>query len=201
MESIWQNNVAELCGELAGPPRFSHYVRGEEYYVFPLETKRLSGAVDTVNVTASRTLLESVPAEEGERIRVAGEVRSFNNKSGVGSKLVITVLAMKMSVTNEPDMNRVMLRGTLCKPPNPRRTPMGREICDLMLAVNRRYGRSDYLPCIAWGAGAAMASMWDVGTETGVDGRLQSRRYIKLVDGENVERTAFEVSVNSFFEV
>lgn len=196
-----ETNAAEFCGTLAGAPRFSHTSRGEDYFVFPLETHRLSGTADTVNVTASRTLLGSVELAEKSRIHITGEVRSFNNKSGVGSRLVISVFAQKIEFTDEPDMNRVLLRGTLCKPPNLRRTPMGREICDLMLAVNRRCGRSDYLPCIAWGAGAAMASLWDVGTETGVDGRLQSRSYVKLTDGVGVEKTAFEVSVSSFFEI
>ncbi len=196
-----ETNAAEFCGTLAGAPRFSHTSRGGDFFVFPLETHRLSGTADTVNVTASRALLAGAEVTEGSRIRVLGEVRSFNNRSGVGSKLVISVYAQRIEFTDDPDLNRVILRGTLCKPPNLRRTPMGREICDLMLAVNRRCGRSDYLPCIAWGAGAVMASLWDVGTETGVDGRLQSRSYVKLTDGVSVEKTAFEISVSSFFEV
>ena len=127
-----------------------------------------------------------------------GELRSFNNKSGKGSKLVISVFAREISFTGEEDKNSVILIGTLCKPPNLRRTPMGREICDLMLAVNRKYGRSDYLPCIAWGRNAELASTWSVGKEIKITGRIQSRKYIKIENGEGIEKVAFEVSVISF---
>ena len=130
-------------------------------------------------------------------IRIAGEVRSFNNHSGEGSKLVISVFARELSPPETPVwVNEVELTGTLCKSPNRRTTPMGREICDLMLAVNRLYGRSDYLPCIVWGQNARRAALWDVGTRVHLLGRIQSREYIKNLDGQAVRRTAYEISVS-----
>ena len=123
-----------------------------------------------------------------------GEVRSFNSRRGTGARLVITVLARELSVCEEEDDNRVFLTGTLCKAPVLRSTPMGREICDLMLAVNRRYGRSDYLPCICWGLSAREAARWEVGARVELEGRLQSRRYIKMTESGPVEKTAFEIS-------
>ena len=201
VDGIWQNNVVELCGKLGNGPKFSHMSKDREYYVFPLEVERLSGAVDTVNVTATREMLSAVQVDDSEQIKVQGELRSFNNKSGKGSKLVLSVFPHEISLSGEDEKNSITLIGTLCKPPNLRRTPMGREICDLMLAVNRRYGRSDYLPCIAWGQNAEIAGGWQVGREVKIVGRIQSRNYIKIEDGEGVEKTAFEVSVISFEEV
>ena len=133
--------------------------------------------------------------ERAPQFRVAGEMRSFNNKSGVGPRLVITVFARELWFDDGEDENVVELRGALCKPPNLRVTPLGREICDLMLAVRRRYGRSDYLPCIAWGNCARAAARWDVGAAVWLTGRIQSRAYLKTENGETVEKTAYEVSV------
>ncbi len=194
------NNV-ELCGILAGAPFFSHGSRGERFYQFPLETVRLSGAADRVNVVVREELLQSLEALPMDKIRVTGEVRSFNNRSGEGSKLVITVFARSLSLSDQADCNHVTLTGTLCKKPTLRATPMGREICDMMLAVNRRYGRSDYLPCIAWGLRARECAGWNVGTRVTLEGRLQSRNYIKTVDGVPVEKTAYEVSVTNAEEL
>ena len=159
-----------------------------------VETRRLSGAADTVNVTAREALLRAAQVMEAGRIRVTGELRSFNNRRGEGAKLVITVFAREIAFEDGEDMNRVELRGTLCKEPNLRATPMGREICDLMLAVNRRCGRSDYLPCIAWGRRARQCARLGVGSRVELTGRIQSRPYIKLVEGEPVEKVAYEVS-------
>ena len=138
-----------------------------------------------------------IVASRAGLIRIAGEVRSFNNHSGEGSKLVISVFARELSPPETPVwVNEVELTGTLCKSPNRRTTPMGREICDLMLAVNRLYGRSDYLPCIVWGQNARRAALWDVGTRVHLLGRIQSREYIKNLDGQAVRRTAYEISVS-----
>lgn len=193
-EAKTKNNV-ELIGALSGAPVFSHLSRGERFFTFPLETRRLSGASDVINVVARESLLSSAAPEAFSRLRVMGELRSFNNKRGDGSKLVITVFAREIFFCDDDDMNRVELQGALCKPPNVRTTPMGRDICDLMLAVNRRYGRSDYLPCICWGQRARESGMWSVGDTILLAGRIQSRQYIKLIDGITIERTAFEVSV------
>lgn len=195
MDESYANNLAVLRGALAAAPAFSHASRGENYYVFPVETRRLSGAADTVNVTAREALLRAAQVMEAGRIRVTGELRSFNNRRGEGAKLVITVFAREIAFEDGEDMNRVELRGTLCKEPNLRATPMGREICDLMLAVNRRCGRSDYLPCICWGRRAREYSRLATGDRLSLVGRIQSRRYIKLIDGEGVEKTAYEVSI------
>lgn len=195
MDERKSNNYAELCGIIAGSPSFSHESRGEKFYTFPLETKRLSGTADVINIIARERIIQHLVPDEFTKIHVMGELRSFNNKHGEGSKLVITVFAQEIVFDNCEDINDIFLCGTICKPPNLRTTPMGRDICDFMLAVNRRYGRSDYLPCIAWGAKAKETSYWDVGTMVELSGRIQSRQYIKLIDNEPIEKTAFEVSV------
>ena len=195
MDMIYENNYTRLCGTLAGAPAYSHTGRGQVFYSFPLEVRRLSGNTDTVNIVVSRELLEQTELCEAEHIAVIGQLRTFNNRRGEGAKLVITVLAKEIELRDEPDENTVRLTGALCKEPNLRITPMGRDICDLMLAVNRRYGRSDYLPCICWGLKARQAALWTVGSQVKLEGRIQSRRYIKMTEDGPVERTAFEVSV------
>ena len=142
MDEYVTRNYAVLKGVLASPPRFSHLSRGERFYTFPVETRRLSGVTDTINVIARESLLTGVEVEEAGKICVTGELRSFNNKRGEGAKLVITVFAKTLSFDGGEDINTVSLDGTLCKEPTHRLTPMGREICDLMLAVNRRYGET-----------------------------------------------------------
>ena len=152
MDENTSRNFAQLIGVIAAPPVFSHASRGETFYTFPMEIARLSGATDTVNIIVRDELIRDLELREAEKLSVTGELRSFNNKSGEGAKLVITVFAKELNLCGGDDMNCVRLTGTLCKPPNLRMTPMGRDICDLMLAVNRRYGRSDYLPCITGGS-------------------------------------------------
>ena len=176
-------NFARLIGVMSAPPAFSHASRGESFYTFALDVARLSGTTDTINIVARSELLSAVEACDTEKLCITGELRSFNNKSGEGAKLVITVFAKEILPCDENDLNLICLTGTLCKPPNLRVTPMGRDICDLMLAVNRKYGRSDYLPCITWGLKAREASYWDTGTTVSLEGRIQSRRYIKLIGG------------------
>ena len=200
MDENISRNIAQLCGVIAAAPVFSHSGRGESFYTFPLEVARLSGATDKINIIVRDELMESVALNEAEKLCVKGELRSFNNKSGEGAKLVITVFAKELNLCDDDDLNEVHLVGTLCKKPNLRMTPMGRDICDLMLAVNRRYGRSDYLPCITWGLKAREAAEWDTGTMVTLDGRIQSRSYIKIVGGDPVEKTAFEVSVTDISE-
>ncbi len=200
MDENISRNTARLCGIIAAAPVFSHACRGESFYTFPLEVARLSGATDRINIIVRDELMESVELKEAEKICVTGELRSFNNKSGEGAKLVITVFAKELYLCDDDDLNEVHLIGTLCKKPNLRMTPMGRDICDLMLAVNRRYGRSDYLPCITWGLKAREAAEWDTGTMVTLEGRIQSRNYIKIVGRDPVEKTAFEVSVTDIAE-
>ena len=191
------NNSVVLAGVLGGRPEFSHAGKGENYYVFPLEVERLSGNVDTLNILVKEDLLRETEVCTGDKVYVSGEVRSYNNRSGVGNKLVISVLARDIFITDCEDENRVTVFGTVCKVPNFRRTPMGRQICDLMVAVNRHYGRSDYLPCIVWGSLAERAALLETGDEIEITGRLQSRKYIKNQDGAAIEKTAYEISAVS----
>ncbi len=195
MQTGWNENRALLRGTAAADPAWSHETHGVVYETFPLAVLRLSGWSDTINVIAPRELLEQCPVQAGMPVEVEGEVRSFNNKSGSGSKLVITLHARSLRRGEGPNENRLTLAGVLCKPPVLRRTPLGREICDLMLAVNRRYGRADYLPCISWGGLARCCGELEVGDGVRLEGRLQSRAYTKLENGESRQRTAFEVSV------
>ncbi|MDR3209364.1 MAG: single-stranded DNA-binding protein [Oscillospiraceae bacterium] len=195
------NNIAELCGSIAEAPRFSHVGGAEEYLTFPLEIERLSGALDKINVVARKADLDALTPDGESKLRVTGEVRSYNNKRGEGSRLVITVLAKELCfAAYAEDQNVVRLAGVLCKTPTLRKTPMGRQICDVMLAVNRKYGRSDYLPCIAWGKCAVELASRAVGERVTLTGRIQSRKYIKATEAGTEERTAFEVSIVSLDE-
>lgn len=194
MELTQGNNIVRLVGTAAGRPTLSHESRGEAFYRLPLTVRRLSGAEDELPLLLRRGLLEKLELREADKLCVSGELRSFNNRSGEGAKLVITVFARALRFCEDEDENSVLLRGALCRPPTLRRTPMGRDICDLMLAVNRPFGRSDYLPCICWGSLARQASRWTVGECVELSGRFQSRSYIKLTETGPVERVAFEVS-------
>jgi len=195
------NNIVELCGTTAEKPKFSHVGGGENYYIFPLKIERLSGAIDRVNIIAREDSLEDLEVDGSSRIVVTGELRSYNNKQGGGgNRLVITVLAKDLHTSDDEAKNIVRLTGVICKAPNLRKTPMGRQICDIMLAVNRRYGRSDYLPCIAWGRNAEIAGELCVGDSLSFEGRIQSRKYMKSENDTVVERTAFEVSIVTILE-
>lgn len=195
MDMISPNNYVKLCGVMAGRPAYSHSSRGQQFYIFPLEVQRLSGNTDTLNIVVRPEQLALLEAAECEKLCLTGQLRTFNNRRGEGAKLVITVFARELMLCDEDDCNLVQLSGTLCKAPNLRCTPMGRDICDLMLAVNRHYGRSDYLPCICWGLKAREAAAWTVGTQIRLEGRIQSRKYIKLSEDGASEKTAYEVSV------
>ncbi len=189
------NNQAVLCGQVGGVPQPSHESHGIRYITFPLEVERLSGQVDTINVVAVDSLIEGLYLHEGEQVEVVGEVRSFNNKSGWGSRLVITLYACTIQPSEGEHSNSLVLTGVLCKKPTLRRTPLGREICDMMVAVNRLYGRADYLPCIAWGSLAKHCGALEVGDTISLEGRLQSRGYTKTENGVATQKTAYEVSV------
>ena len=169
------------------------------FYRFPLQVPRLSGTPDTLPVLVPEALLTAVRLEDPLRVR--GQLRSFNNRSGVGNRLVLTVYAQAMEPGSGEPCNRILLSGALCKPPIFRRTPLGRSICDLMLAVSRRYGRADYLPVIAWGQLAVQAARLQVGDTLSLEGRVQSRTYRKVLeDGTAQERVAYEVSAMHLLE-
>ena len=190
-------NRITLRGTLESLPQFSHENHGRRFYEFRLSVERLSGATDLLQVIVPEDVLEQLDLSGGEMIQVSGQLLSFNNRQGTGRRLVISVFAERVqSCSGEPD-NRVELEGAICKEPVYRRTPLGREICDVMLAVNRQYRRADYLPCILWGRTARIAASLPVGTHLSVLGRLQSREYVKMLENGSEKRTAFEVSAIS----
>lgn len=186
-------NYVELWGIAAQECAFSHENHGQRFYKFPLRVERLSGQCDTPIIVVSELMASLI--SEGEPVRITGQLRSFNNKSGQGSRLVITVFAQTVEPGNGTSFNRILLSGVLCKQPTLRRTPLGRSICDVILAVNRHYGRADYLPCIAWGQLALQVAEMSVGDRLTLEGRVQSRTYTKLLESGTEERTAFEVSI------
>ncbi len=201
MEEFTETNLVRLCGRPEGRALYSHSSRGQDFFLLPLRVQRLSGTEDRLNLILRRALLERAELKDAEKLSVAGELRSFNNRHSEGARLVLTVFVRELSPCSGPDSNLVRLQGALCRPPTLRRTPLGREIADLMLAVNRRCGRSDYLPCICWGALARRAAAWDQGQSLRLEGRLQSRDYVKLTDEGPRSRTAFEVSVMELEEL
>ena len=184
-----------LRGTAAAEPAFSHENHGQRFYRFPLSVRRLSGQADVLQVIATGEQLSHLLPLTGQRLEIQGQLRSFNNKSGQGSRLVISAFTRLLVETEGEDVNIIELKGAICKPPVLRRTPLGRCICDMMLAVNRRYGRADYLPCIAWGQVAMVTGQLPVGSTLALEGRIQSRVYTKVVDGVPQERTAYEVSI------
>lgn len=192
MTTPFQNEVL-LEGRALQSPVLSHENHGLRFYRFPLEIPRLSGQADILPVLVTDAQLSCITTDSPLRIR--GQLRSFNNRSGTGNRLVLTVYAQSVEPgTGEPE-NRIVLSGALCKPPIFRRTPLGRSICDLMLAVPRRYGRADYLPVIAWGQLAVRGSELQVGDEIALEGRVQSRVYHKVTEEGTFERVAYEVSM------
>ena len=192
-----QNDVL-LEGYPASSPEWSHENHGTQFYRFLLEVPRLSGTPDILPVLLRADLLDRAGSQGPLRIR--GQLRSFNNRSGVGNKLVLTVYATDIQPGTGESCNQILLTGSLCKPPIFRRTPLGRSICDLMLAVPRRYGRADYLPVIAWGQLAVQASCLGVGDSLSLEGRVQSRAYYKVTGSGTEERTAYEVSMMHLLE-
>ena len=188
-------NQIRLCGTMETAPMFSHENHGRQFYSFFIGVERLSGTVDRLRVLADQALLSVTDCAWGERILVTGQVRSYNQVDDSGRHLVISVFAETIELTDEEPDDVVTLTGTLCRDPVYRRTPLGREICDGMLAVNRSYRRSDYLPCIFWGRTARQIAALSAGARITLTGRLQSREYNKVLpDGETVTRTAFEIS-------
>lgn len=191
-------NEVLLEGIALEAPALSHENHDTRFYRFPLQVPRLSGTPDTLPVLVPEALLTAVRLEDPLRVR--GQLRSFNNRSGVGSRLVLTVYAQRLEAGLGEPWNQILLSGTLCKPPILRRTPLGRQICDLMLAVPRRYGRADYLPVIAWGQLAVQASALTVGDPLALEGRVQSRTYHKVTGQGSEERVAYEVSMMHLLE-
>ena len=193
-------NKIRLCGTAQSAPVFSHENYGQRFFRFSLCVERLSGTCDSIPVLLPETLCAFV--HDGAMLCIEGEVRSYNEREAVHHRLKIHVWALSICPWQGEWTNSVTLRGTLCRQPTYRRTPFGREIADMMLRVARAYhsplpGRSDYLPCIAWGSAARFCAELPEGTAVELSGRLQSRPYIKVIDGVPGERTAYEISVSS----
>ena len=190
------NNRIVAVGRLEGELELSHEVMNEPFYTGTLLVRRLSGAVDRLPVTIPGKLMGLLPEDRDRQVMMTGQVRSYNKVIDGSGRLMVTLFAQTISESPDNDtLNKVTLTGALCKPPIYRSTPFGREICDMMLAVNRAFGKSDYIPCIAWGRNAQYASRFGVGDYVRLTGRLQSREYQKLLDnGEYLCRNAYEVS-------
>lgn len=187
-----QNQVL-LEGTVLAAPEWSHENHNMTFYRFFLEVPRLSGASDTLPILLPETLLDRI--DPGAPLRLEGQLRSFNNRSGQGNRLVLSVYTRSLLTPTGIPCNQIRLCGVLCKPPVFRRTPLGRSISDLMLAVPRRYGRADYLPVIAWGQLAMETGSLNVGDPLLLDGRIQSRTYRKATEQGVEERVAYEVSM------
>ena len=206
-----ENNYLTLVGKVTGEKKFSHEIYGESFYVFNLSIPRLSGNSDIIPITVSERLIKEDTLMEGKKLLVEGQFRSYNSYENEKNRLILTVFAkdiIEVEENNEEEENQmvrkdtitneVVLVGYICKKPIYRQTPFGREISDLLLAVNRAYNKSDYIPCIAWGRNARFCQNLEVGTEVKVVGRVQSRNYEKKHEDGTVEtRVAYEVSVGS----
>ncbi|MBQ7416276.1 MAG: single-stranded DNA-binding protein [Oscillospiraceae bacterium] len=187
-------NIITLRGELAQLPEFSHENHGRQFYRFILNVQRLSGAIDALPVVAEDRLLNELDLSGGEMLAVTGQIRSHNVRTETGRRLLIFVFATGLTAEDGDPINDVLLEGPLCREPTYRRTPLGREICDVMLAVPRTFHRADYLPCILWGRTAQEISACHTRDRIRICGRLQSRTYIKQTDDGAVERVAYEIS-------
>ena len=187
-------NTITLRGTLLSLPQPSHTNHGKQFYRFTLEVPRLSGTVDLLPVVAEENLLNTLDLSGGQMITVMGQIRSHNLRTDGVRHLLIFVFAQGILCEDGQPVNDVMICGSLCRDPNYRRTPLGREICDVMLAVPRGYKRADYLPCILWGRTALEASNCQVQDVIRIYGRLQSRNYTKMTEAGPQERTAYEIS-------
>ena len=204
-----ENNYLTLVGRVTGEKKFSHEIYGERFFIFNLSIARLSGNADIIPITVSERLITDEMLQEGKKILVKGQFRSYNSYENERNKIILTVFAKDVIeveeneedsdiVKKESITNEVVLIGFICKKPIYRQTPFGREIADILLAVNRAYNKSDYIPCIAWGRNARFSQNLEVGTKVKVVGRVQSREYEKKYeDGTSEVKVAYEVSIGS----
>ena len=200
-DKVIENNQVSIMGQIASEFVFSHEVFGEGFYMLDILVKRLSDSYDRIPVMVSERLIDVTQDFQGEYIQIAGQFRSYNRHEEKKNRLVLSVFAREVSFVEEENdrmkTNQIFLDGYICKAPVYRKTPLGREIADMLIAVNRPYGKSDYIPCICWGRNARFASSFDVGGHVQVCGRIQSRDYMKKLEGDLTEkRTAYEVSVS-----
>ena len=201
MERAIENNQVTITGEIASGFTFSHQIYGEGFYMMDVSVKRLSGEYDTIPVMVSERIFDTTQNLTGELVSIRGQFRSYNRHEEKRNRLILSVHAKEVEFAEEVadghKANNIYLDGYICKEPIYRKTPLGREICDILLAVNRPYGKSDYIPCICWGRNARYAGELQIGDRIEVGGRIQSRTYIKRIDEESTEeRVAYEVSVS-----
>lgn len=202
VENIIENNMVTISGKIISEAEFSHEVYGEGFYSFILEVPRLSDSTDRISITISERLTSRDNLEIGKYAEIEGQFRSYNNyNNNDGNKLILTVFAREINFLEDEkkikNPNQIYLNGFICKSPIYRTTPFGREITDILLAVNRPYNKSDYIPCIAWGRNARFSSKLEVGQNIKIWGRIQSRDYQKKLEtGETVTKTAYEVSIS-----
>ncbi len=201
MDKIIENNQVQIVGEIVSGFAFSHEVYGEGFYVMDISVKRLSDSYDIIPAMVSERLIDVTQDYRGEMIQIFGQFRSYNRHEEKKNRLVLSVFAREISFVEEENdkvkSNQIFLDGYICKNPVYRRTPLGREIADMLLAVNRPYGKSDYIPCICWGRNARFASGFEVGGHVQIWGRIQIREYFKRLEDDTAEkRVAYEVSVS-----
>ncbi len=200
-DKLFENNQVTMMGEIVSEFQFSHEVFGEGFYMVELAVNRLSNYSDYIPLMISERLIDTEQDYTGQLIRVTGQFRSYNRHEEKKNRLVLSVFVRELEFLDEIDenekTNQIFLDGYICKEPIYRKTPLGREIADVLLAVNRSYGKSDYIPCICWGRNARFASGFTVGSHIQIVGRVQSREYVKRISEEEVEhRIAYEVSVS-----
>ena len=200
-EKVIENNRVSVIGEIVSEFTFSHEVFGEGFYTVNMTVNRLSDQMDTIPLMISDRLIDVKADYRGQTVMATGQIRSYNLHEGVKNRLVLSVFVREIefmeSCTDYTKTNQIFLDGYICKQPIYRKTPLGREIADLLVAVNRSYGKSDYIPCIAWGRNARYASNFGVGNELRIWGRVQSREYTKKLSEEEYEkRVTYEVSVS-----
>ena len=200
-DKLFENNQVTMIGEIVSEFEFSHEVYGEGFYLVDISVSRLSDSVDYIPLMVSERLVDVTQSYIGETISVSGQFRSYNRHEEKKNRLILSVFVRELEFVDEIEddikSNQIYLDGYICKEPIYRKTPLCREIADLLVAVNRSYGKSDYIPCICWGRNARYASSFEVGSHVEVYGRIQSREYIKKIGEEQTEkRVAYEVSVN-----
>lgn len=197
------NNRTYILGKVAKKPAFSHEICGEGFYLFYIEVLRKSGSTDTLPVIVSERLISINRLDVDRTVVIDGQIRSYNQHiDGTHSHLILSIFAREIDILEDVEIpldtnNSIEIVGHLCKAPTYRTTPQGREVCDIMMAVNRAYGKSDYIPCIVWGRNARFAGRLEAGEHIQIQGRFQSREYAKKISDNEVEtRTAYEVSVS-----
>ena len=200
-DKILENNQVSIVGEIISDFQYSHEVYGEGFYMVEVAVSRLSNFSDYIPLMISERLIDTSQSYIGQKVYVTGQFRSYNRHEELKNRLVLSVFVREIEFieeeTEEMKSNQILLDGYICKDPIYRKTPLGREIADLLVAVNRSYGKSDYIPCICWGRNARFAARFEVGVHVQIGGRIQSREYVKRLNEDEVEkRTAYEVSVS-----